>query len=305
MGRKMGTGVQQAGRLEDQRAAGSRGLLPAHRLQLPHHCPAPGTPPAAIFRWQRCLWGWRPSGAGSTPTAAACRPATPRGSALRARRRLSAAGAWPPPRWSATAARAPFCTRHVAARLHGISPAAAALRAARARCCPAVAPSCPLRAQLEAGNAERDHEWLLEQLPGEQGYRVYQAYMWVYRCAAAGGLQAGSLGAGLHAPAGSGRHAAPVCTRQGQPSPSGAGAAGAPAQGRGANARQPQGCPPPYRAACGRGWRPTAPTSRTFGTAGTLCIAGRRCGGAVQLAAAERGRRCRRARWRSEGGDAL
>lgn len=35
--------------------------------------------------------------------------------------------------------------------------------------------------QLEAGNAERDHEWLVEQLPGDAGYRVYQSYMWAYR----------------------------------------------------------------------------------------------------------------------------
>ncbi len=38
-----------------------------------------------------------------------------------------------------------------------------------------------LALQLEAGNAERDHEWLVEQLPGGAGYRVYQSYMWAYR----------------------------------------------------------------------------------------------------------------------------
>lgn len=34
--------------------------------------------------------------------------------------------------------------------------------------------------QLEAGGASRDHEWVIEQLPGQQGYRVLQSYMWAY-----------------------------------------------------------------------------------------------------------------------------
>jgi len=35
--------------------------------------------------------------------------------------------------------------------------------------------------QLEAGNENRDHEWLVEQLPGDGGYRVLQSYMWAFR----------------------------------------------------------------------------------------------------------------------------